>query len=140
VLGLLRTLRATPGNQAVAQCVAANGQAFAAAHLTDEALWLYWQRVIDQYAQLYRGSATPAATKAALAEAEAWGRQASMAGRVAEDSCYAAGRGECWLVGRDAAKQELAGLKEQAVQHREAVQGAAAPGPDGGDGGAPPPI
>jgi hypothetical protein len=137
VLRLLRMLRATPGNQAVAQRVAANGQAFAAAHFTDESLWLYWQRVIDRYAQLYRGSATPAATKAALAEAEAWGRRASMAGRVAEDACYAAGQGECWLVGRDAARQELAALRE------EAGRGAAAPaqdgGPGGGDGGVPPP-
>ena len=135
VLGLLRTLRATPDNQAVAQHLAANGQAFAAAHLTDEAAWLYLQRVVDRYVQLFSGSTTPAATKVALARAEAWGRRASKAGRVAEEDCYAAGRDLCWEVGQEAARMELAALKSEAGQGgATASQGG---GPGGGGGGAP---
>ena len=53
VLDLLRQLRGRPENQLVAQHVAANAQAFAFTHLTEEASFKYWQLIIDRYVSLY---------------------------------------------------------------------------------------
>lgn len=55
ILQLVQQLKDHPANDAVARRVAANGQAFALAHLTEEARWRYWQTLFDQYAALYQG-------------------------------------------------------------------------------------
>lgn len=51
LLLLLRALR-SPANQAVAQRLAAHGWAFAAAHLSQDAVYAYWQGVLDRYVQV----------------------------------------------------------------------------------------
>lgn len=130
VLDLVRTLR-QPANQAVAQRLAANAQAFAAAHLSEEGYWQYWQSVLDRYVELYRGSKDPVAATAARAAAERKGRHASKAGQEAEEQCYQRGDDNCWMVGRDAgrdaaqawddkhaAKGGDAGTKQQQGQQR----------------------
>lgn len=53
LIPLLRQLK-RPGNQEVAQRIAANANAFAYLHLGLEAQWRYWQLLIDRYIQLYR--------------------------------------------------------------------------------------
>ncbi|EFN59741.1 hypothetical protein CHLNCDRAFT_133347 [Chlorella variabilis] len=55
LVDIVRALNASPQNQLTAQRISANGQAFAAAHLTEEAQWKYWQALIDRYLQLFRG-------------------------------------------------------------------------------------
>lgn len=47
ILGLLTELQ-RPGNQQVAQRIAANSWAFAAVHLNDAAVYRYWQAVLDK--------------------------------------------------------------------------------------------
>ena len=51
VLALIRAVQKDPGT---AQKIAANGQAFAKAHLTDEARWQYWETMLHRYAKLFR--------------------------------------------------------------------------------------
>jgi len=97
VLVVLRALRGSPASDALAQRLAANAQAFALTWLSLEGQLRYWQLLIDQYASLYRGAASPD-TLAAKALAEQQGRAASKAGSDTEDRCLAEGRDEleCW--------------------------------------------
>ena len=56
VLDTLSMLRGSPGgNQAVAQRVAANGQAFALTHLGEAGRLRHWQLLLELYAKLYLG-------------------------------------------------------------------------------------
>ncbi|KAL4444152.1 hypothetical protein ABPG75_011889 [Micractinium tetrahymenae] len=55
ILQLVQRLKSDPANDEAARRVAANGQAFALAHLTEEARWRYWQALFDRYAALYKG-------------------------------------------------------------------------------------
>jgi len=53
VLDLIRAIQKDPET---AQKIAANAQAFAKAHLTDEARWQYWEAMLHRYAKLFRDS------------------------------------------------------------------------------------
>lgn len=104
VLAVLAGLRDGPGSGATAQRIAANAWAFAAAHLSEEAVYRHWQAVINSYVALYRGPADAAAAAAAKAWAEEVGRRASAVGAEAEAQCWKDKGGQCWYVGRDAAR------------------------------------
>ncbi|KAL4424735.1 hypothetical protein ABPG77_000078 [Micractinium sp. CCAP 211/92] len=113
VLGLLSTLRSDPANDLMAQRIAANANAFAAAWLDDDGQLRYWQMVIDRYVQLYRGS-TDAATLKVKRQTELWGQAASKLGSEREAECWEKQEGPCWLIGRDEAVAEFKRLREEA--------------------------
>lgn len=81
-----------------------------------------------RYAQLYRGAVDPEAAAARLAWAEKVGRSASKLGAEVEERCWReqGAQGQCWWVGRDAARQAV----EAARQAQQASD-------SGGDGGTP---
>lgn len=85
VLPLIEALR-HPENQRVAQRIAANGQAFAMLHLTEEARWRYLQLLIDQYAALYRGSTSGTAVSTAGGSAGGSTNNTSAAAKNSSDS------------------------------------------------------
>lgn len=113
ILAVLAALNASAASQAAAQAIAANANAFAAATLSDAAVFAHWQRILDRYVALYRGPADPKAAAAAAAWAERVGREAGELGAATEAKCWADGGATCWYTGRDAAKAYIQAAREK---------------------------
>ncbi|KAL4424736.1 hypothetical protein ABPG77_000079 [Micractinium sp. CCAP 211/92] len=125
VLDLLSTLRSHPANELVAQRIAANANAFAAAWLDGHGQYRYWQLLIDRYAQLYRGPGRPEALQAKR-KAEELGQKVSRVGVKAQEECDAEGRTDCWGYSLDRMEAALAKAQAEAqVAAKVGAQGSA---------------